>query len=97
MRNTNTPIAVEGYPFILGFFAVSLLLALLGHYLHWAFALPAALFLFLALFTAFFFRNPERRTPENENAVIAPAMAATAVAESPKPRAKRFICPPAPW
>lgn len=73
MRNTNTPIAVEGYPFILGFFAVSLLLALLGHYLHWAFALPAALFLILSLFTVFFFRNPERRTPENENAVIAPA------------------------
>jgi phosphatidylserine decarboxylase len=73
MRNTNAPIAVEGYPFILGFFAVSLLLALLGHYLHWAFALPAALLAVLTVFTAFFFRNPERKTPENENSVIAPA------------------------
>ena len=73
MRNANAPIAVEGYPFILGFFTVSLILALLGHYLHWAFALPAGLFLLLTVFTAFFFRNPERSTPDNENAVIAPA------------------------
>jgi phosphatidylserine decarboxylase len=73
MRNTNTPIAVEGYPFILGFLTVSIVFALVGHFLHPAFAVPAALFLVLTIFTGFFFRNPERDTPSNENAVIAPA------------------------
>jgi phosphatidylserine decarboxylase len=73
MRNTNTPIAVEGYPFIVGFLAVTIVLALLGQYLHPAFLAPAILGLLLTLFTVFFFRNPERNTPANENAVIAPA------------------------
>lgn len=73
MRNTNTPIAVEGYPFIVGFLAVTTVLALLGHYLHPAFLAPAILGLLLTVFTVFFFRNPERNTPANENAVIAPA------------------------
>jgi len=73
MRNTNTPIAVEGYPFICGFLAVAVLMALLGHYLHPVFLAPAVLFLLLTLFTVFFFRNPERTTPANENSVIAPA------------------------
>ena len=73
MRNTHTPIAVEGYPFIAGSLALTIALALLGHHLHPAFFAPAALFLVLTLFIVFFFRNPERQTPENENAVIAPA------------------------
>ncbi|MCZ6785398.1 MAG: phosphatidylserine decarboxylase [Proteobacteria bacterium] len=33
----------------------------------------AGLFLLLAAFVAFFFRNPERRIPGNERAVVAPA------------------------
>ncbi len=73
MRNTHTPIAAEGYPFILGFLISTLITALLGHYLHPGFLAPAALCLFLTLFSVFFFRNPERATPGNENAVIAPA------------------------
>jgi phosphatidylserine decarboxylase len=73
MRNTHTPIAVEGYPFILGFLVLTVVVALLGHYLHPAFFAPAALGLLLTVFTVFFFRNPERNTPSNENAVIAPA------------------------
>jgi phosphatidylserine decarboxylase len=73
MRNTNTPIAVEGYPFILGFLTLTVVLAALGHYLHPAFLVPALIFLLLTMFTVFFFRNPERQTPTNENAVIAPA------------------------
>ena len=73
MRNTHTPIAVEGYPFILGFLAVTVLFVFLGQCLHPGLLIPAALFLFLTLFTVFFFRNPERNTPSNENAVIAPA------------------------
>ena len=73
MRNTNTPIATEGYPFIAGFAALAAVMALLGRYLHPGFFAPAALFLLLALFTVFFFRNPERSTPEGENVVVAPA------------------------
>ncbi|MBU5612739.1 phosphatidylserine decarboxylase family protein [Geomonas azotofigens] len=73
MRNTNTPVAVEGYPFIAGFAAVAALLALLGQFLHFGFFIPAALFLLLALFSIFFFRNPERTTPPGENVVVAPA------------------------
>ena len=73
MRNTNTPIAVEGYPFILGSLVLTAVLALLGLKLHAGFFAPAALFLLLAGFIAFFFRNPERATPDLENGVIAPA------------------------
>jgi phosphatidylserine decarboxylase len=73
MRNTNTPIAAEGYPFIAAFFLLTVIMALLGQYVHVAFVAPAVVSLLLTAFTVFFFRNPERNTPTNENAVIAPA------------------------
>ncbi|GLI36728.1 phosphatidylserine decarboxylase family protein [Geobacter hydrogenophilus] len=72
MRNTNTPIAAEGYPFIVGAAFITVVLAALGS------KIPALLFLALlfgalTLFIVFFFRNPERTTSADENAVIAPA------------------------
>ena len=73
MHNTNTPIAFEGYPFIGGALALAAVFTLLGMYQHPGFYAPAALFQLLTAFIVFFFRNPERRTPDNENAVIAPA------------------------
>src|SRR4051794_37462282 len=73
MRNTNTPIAAEGYPFISGFLLLTIIMALLGHYLHVAFVAPAVTCLLLTFFTVFFFRNPERSTPSNEQTVVAPA------------------------
>ena len=73
MRNTHTPIATEGYPFICGSLVLTVVLALLAQYLHPGFFAPAALFLVLTVFIVFFFRNPERTTPTNENAVVAPA------------------------
>lgn len=73
MRNTKTPIAVEGYPFIAGFAVAAYATALLGQYVHGFFYVPAALFVLLAIFTLFFFRNPRRHTPESENFVVAPA------------------------
>ena len=73
MRNTNTPIATEGYPFIAGSLALAAIFTLLGMYQHPGFYAPAALFQLLTAFIVFFFRNPERVTPENENTVIAPA------------------------
>jgi phosphatidylserine decarboxylase len=67
MRNENAPIAVEGFPFIAVAGFVTLIFALLS----WKFF--AIITLILTLFIIYFFRNPERVTPEKENAVVAPA------------------------
>ncbi|MDT8420353.1 MAG: phosphatidylserine decarboxylase family protein [Desulfuromonadales bacterium] len=67
MKNSNQPIAVEGYPFIALFAFVTLVFALLG----WTFVTLALLA--LTLFSVYFFRNPERVVPNGENLVIAPA------------------------
>src|SRR5512143_1385719 len=67
MRNENTPIAVEGYPFIIVAGFVTLVFALLS----WKLIAFAAFC--LTLFITYFFRNPERVLPEGENAVVAPA------------------------
>ncbi len=67
MRNENTPIAVEGYPFIGAAAFITLVFALLSWKLLAVAALAAT------LFVAFFFRNPDRVTPEDESAVVAPA------------------------
>jgi len=67
VRNQNQPVASEGYPFIALFAFITLVFALLG----WAFL--TVLLLALTLFTVYFFRNPERITPEEPDAVIAPA------------------------
>lgn len=67
MRNQNQPIAVEGYPFIALFAFVTLIFALLG----WG--LLTVLCLLLTLFALYFFRNPERHSPEDPLAVAAPA------------------------
>ena len=67
MRNENTPIAKEGYPFIAVAGFVTVVLAIIS----WK--LPAVLGLCVTLFCAYFFRNPERMVPEDVNAVLAPA------------------------
>jgi len=67
MRNQNQPVATEGYPFIALFAFITLVFALL----QWSF--PTLLALFLTLFTVYFFRNPERCIPADEDAVVAPA------------------------
>jgi len=59
--------AREGYPRILGLGVASLLLNFFG------FPKLGLVFLLLTLFVAYFFRDPERQTPENERAIIAPA------------------------
>jgi phosphatidylserine decarboxylase len=75
MRNTNTHITSEGYPYIAGFAAAAAISALLanivGHACFW-YAI-AGLFALLTLFTLYFFRNPERNASCDENIVIAPA------------------------
>lgn len=67
MRNQNQPVASEGYPFIALFAFVTLVFALLG----WGFL--TLLLLGLTLFTVYFFRNPDRCTPQEADAVVAPA------------------------
>jgi phosphatidylserine decarboxylase len=67
VRNQNQPVASEGYPFIAVFAFITLVFALLG----WAFL--TLLLLGLTLFTVYFFRNPERCVPQEQDAVIAPA------------------------
>ena len=67
MRNRNTPIAVEGYPFVAGAAFITVVSALL------AWKLLAVVGLCVTLFIAFFFRNPERIPPEDAHAVLAPA------------------------
>ncbi len=67
MRNANQPVVQEGYPFIGLFAFITLIFALLG----WGFM--ALLLLALTLFTIYFFRNPERVTPQGDDLVVAPA------------------------
>jgi len=67
MKNQHQPVAVEGYPFIGLFAFVSLFCAAVGWFCL------ATIGLGLTIFTVYFFRNPDRFPPENENAIVAPA------------------------
>ena len=67
MQNRNQLIVSEGYPFIILFGFITLVFALLG----WV--ILTLLFLFLTLFSSYFFRNPERVIPTGEDLLIAPA------------------------
>ena len=61
------PIIREGYWFIGAALALALLL---GAALHPYAAVPPAV---LAVYFAYFFRNPERRIPEDESLIVSPA------------------------
>lgn len=67
MRNANTPVAVEGFPFILA--GVILTSVLFLCHLQ----LSALMAMAVTLFIVFFFRNPRRMTPADEKSVVAPA------------------------
>lgn len=56
-----------GWPFVLGAWVLALAAAV---YLSWAVALP---FVVLGAFFAFFFRDPERVSPDDVHAVVSPA------------------------
>jgi phosphatidylserine decarboxylase len=60
-------LAPEGYPFILAFACIAI--ATLFFAPQWVFAI----FLFLTMFMIFFFRDPERITPEGRGVIYSPA------------------------
>ncbi|MBN9044426.1 MAG: phosphatidylserine decarboxylase [Rhizobiales bacterium] len=66
IRNTFVPIHREGYPFIAGFFVVSLILGWLWGPLFW-------IGLVLTVWCIYFYRDPERVTPMDDDLVISPA------------------------
>lgn len=70
MRNQQTPIAVEGLPFVALAGALTLLAALFQKQIT---PVPALVLAAVTLFIASFFRNPRRVPPEGENALVAPA------------------------
>ncbi len=66
VRNTLVPVHKEGYRFIAIFFVVSLALGFLWEPLMWIGFL-------LTAWCAYFFRDPERMTPIDDDLVISPA------------------------
>lgn len=66
LRNTIVPVHKEGYPFVAAFFAGSLVLGWVFEPLFWV-------GLVLTLWCAYFFRDPERVTPQDDDLVISPA------------------------
>lgn len=74
MRNTHTPIAVEGFPFIAAAAALSAVVGLLYWRTCAGWLLPVlGLLLLITGFIVFFFRNPQRSGTTDERAVLAPA------------------------
>ena len=66
VRNTIVPVHKEGYPFVAAFFVGSLVLGWIWDPLFWV-------GMILTLWCAYFFRDPERVTPQDDELVISPA------------------------
>jgi len=66
VRNALVPVHREGYKFVATFFGVSLLLGFIAEPLFW-------IGLVLTAWCAYFFRDPERVTPLDDDLVISPA------------------------
>lgn len=66
LRNTIVPVHKEGYPFVAAFFVGSLILGWIFEPLFWV-------GMVLTLWCAYFFRDPERVTPQDDDLVISPA------------------------
>ena len=66
IRNTLVPIHKEGYIFIAAFFVASLVLGWIAAPLFW-------IGMVLTAWCAYFFRDPERVTPQDDDLIISPA------------------------
>ena len=66
-KNHNSPVVLEGLPFIIPPGAVTVVAFSCGAFL------PAVLLCVVTAFVIWFFRNPERKAPEDAKAVISPA------------------------
>ncbi|MEJ2033015.1 MAG: phosphatidylserine decarboxylase family protein [Deltaproteobacteria bacterium] len=67
MKEPRIPINVEGYPFIGLAALVTLVLAILGYHRS------ALIALAFTIFILYFFRDPERVSPDEEDVVVSPA------------------------
>lgn len=80
ITNTLVPIHKEGHKFVLAFLAGSLVLGWVWNPLFWV-------GLLLTAWCAYFFRDPERSTPIDDDLVISPADGrVSAIAQLPPPR-----------
>jgi phosphatidylserine decarboxylase len=80
--NNSSPFAREGYPFIAYSVGLTALLTVAAWRLcSTVLFIPAGISFVLAVFVLYFFRNPERTTPSDASAVIAPADGVVIVAE----------------
>lgn len=78
----SSPFAREGYPFIIYSAGLTLLLVLSAWKLHSSvLVIPALFSILLTLFVLYFFRNPERVPPQDDQAVVSPADGTVVVAE----------------
>ena len=66
IRNTLVPVHKEGYVFVAAFFIVSLILGYFAEPLFW-------IGLVLTLWCAYFFRDPERVVPQDDDLILSPA------------------------
>ncbi len=67
MERRNSPIVLEGFIFILPLLLLTIIFAYAG--IAWA----SIFFLIATLFVINFFRNPERKIPEDKSAIVSPA------------------------
>ena len=79
--NNSSLFAREGYPFIAYSVGLTALFTVAGARISTALYIPAAISFLLTLFVLYFFRNPERTTPSDASAVVAPADGVVIVAE----------------
>lgn len=67
MKEPRIPIALEGYPFIGFAVFLTVVVAILGY------KIATLCFLVLTAFTLYFFRDPERISPDDPDVIVAPA------------------------
>lgn len=67
MKKMQVPVAKEGYPFIAFAALLSVVTAILGY------DITALSSLFLTSFVLYFFRDPERISPEEDDVIVSPA------------------------